>query len=83
MKREVFKKMYPDVQEEEVTPEEFHKSFRYSKPGDISDEDMHFWEGFAAAYDLIDNVFCRYKEPPFDEIWDEIEEEFDNYKKDA
>jgi hypothetical protein len=39
-------------------------------------------EGFKAAYDLIDNIFCSYKEPPFDDLWEEIEEEFENYSLD-
>jgi hypothetical protein len=44
--------------------------------------DKCFMEGFKAAYDLIDNIFCSYKEPPFDDLWEEIEEEFENYSLD-
>lgn len=44
--------------------------------------DKQFMEGFKAAYDLIDNIFCAYIEPPFDDLWEEIEEAFERYKRD-
>lgn len=58
-----------------------HKSLQWD-PKIKEELDKSFMEGFKAAYDLIDNIFCGYKEPPFDELWDEIEEEFENYKRD-
>lgn len=109
MDKKEFRKLYPDVEEGEVSPEEFHKTIAVTNPYDLipkewvsgsliiqnagmspqfdvkikEEMDKQFWDGFKAAYELIDNIFCNYKEPPFDEIWEEIEEEFENYKKDG
>ena len=107
MDKEEFRKLYPAVEEGEVSPEDFHKPITIPDPYDLIPKgsdgnlliqnekwdpkwdpklkylmDRQFMEGFKTAYDLIDNIFCNYKEPPFDEIWEEIEEEFERYQKD-
>lgn len=46
-------------------------------------KDIMFWEGFDAAIDLVDAVFCNYKEEVFDDLWHEIEKEVSLYKKDG
>lgn len=46
-------------------------------------QDKAFWEGFDVAIELVSNVFSDYKEKEFDNIWSDIEEEVELYKKDS
>ncbi len=46
-------------------------------------KDIMFLKGFDAAIDLVNNIFSKYKEEIFDELWMEIESETELYKKDG
>lgn len=86
MKAEIFKKMYPNAEEGEITPEEFHQPLKYTKPGDISNDDINFWEGFDAAVNMFENIlhglnFTKHYSPS--DVIDLLEEEIENFKKDA
>ncbi len=88
MDKKEFANLYTGIEEGEIAPSQFHKDINFTNAYELIPEvkkllDEQFWEGFKAAYGLIDNIFCGYQEPPFDDLWEEIEEEFDLYKKDG
>jgi hypothetical protein len=67
-------------------PPEFHHATSLEPKWDpkLKEQlDKSFMEGFKVARAIVESVLDCHEEPEFDELKDEIEDEFDNYKMDS